>query len=223
MKIQFIYLPFNKIDILLLNDELIIDIKVIHRFRFIAISFQKKQVLYAIIDIETTGQSATKGKITEIAIYIHNGFEITDSFSSLINPECYIPGFITSLTGIDNEMVRNAPKFYEIARRIVEMTDDKVFVAHNVSFDYRFIQEEFKRLGYDYQRKTMCTVRMGRKFIPGHKSYSLGKICDELGISINGRHRAAGDALATTKLFEIILERKAQKETKQPPGQLRLF
>ena len=223
MKIQFIYLPFNKIDILLLNDELIIDIKVIHRFRFIAISFQKKQVLYAIIDIETTGQSATNGKITEIAIYIHNGFEITDSFSSLINPECYIPGFITSLTGIDNEMVRNAPKFYEIARRIVEMTDDKVFVAHNVSFDYRFIQEEFKRLGYDYQRKTMCTVRMGRKFIPGHKSYSLGKICDELGISINGRHRAAGDALATTKLFEIILERKAQKETKQPPGQLRLF
>jgi len=223
VKIQFIYLPFNKIDILLLNDELIIDIKVIHRFRFIAISFQKKQVLYAIIDIETTGQSATKGKITEIAIYIHNGFEITDSFSSLINPECYIPGFITSLTGIDNEMVRNAPKFYEIARRIVEMTDDKVFVAHNVSFDYRFIQEEFKRLGYDYQRKTMCTVRMGRKFIPGHKSYSLGKICDELGISINGRHRAAGDALATTKLFEIILERKAQKETKQPPGQLRLF
>jgi len=179
--------------------------------------------LYAIIDIETTGQSATKGKITEIAIYIHNGFEITDSFSSLINPECYIPGFITSLTGIDNEMVRNAPKFYEIARRIVEMTHDKVFVAHNVSFDYRFIQEEFKRLGYDYQRKTMCTVRMGRKFIPGHKSYSLGKICDELDISINGRHRAAGDALATTKLFEIILERKAQKETKQPPGQLRLF
>ena len=179
--------------------------------------------MYAIIDIETTGQSATKGKITEIAIYIHNGFEIIDSFSSLINPECFIPDFITSLPGIDNEMVRNAPKFYEIARRIVEITQDKVFVAHNVSFDYRFIQEEFKRLGYDYQRKTMCTVRMGRKFLPGHKSYSLGKICDELGISINGRHRAAGDALATTKLFEIILKRKAQKETKQPPGQLSLF
>jgi DNA polymerase-3 subunit epsilon len=179
--------------------------------------------LYAIIDIETTGQSAANGKITEIAIFVHNGFQITDSFSSLINPECYIPGFITSLTGIDNEMVRDAPKFYEIARQIVEITHDKIFVAHNVSFDYKFIQEEFKRLGYDYQRKTMCTVRMGRKFLPGHKSYSLGKICDELGISINGRHRAAGDALATTKLFEIILERKAQKETKQPPGQLRLF
>jgi DNA polymerase-3 subunit epsilon len=179
--------------------------------------------LYAIIDIETTGQAASTGKITEIAIFVHDGFQIIDSFSSLINPECYIPGFITSLTGIDNEMVRNSPKFYEVARRIVEMTQDKFFVAHNVSFDYKFIQEEFKRLGYDYQRKTMCTVRMGRKFLPGHQSYSLGKLCDELGIFINGRHRAAGDALATVKLFEIILARKAEKETKQPPGQLRLF
>ncbi len=179
--------------------------------------------LYAIIDIETTGQSSAMGKITEIAIFIHNGFVITDSFSTLINPECYIPGFITSLTGIDNEMVKNAPRFYEIARRIVEITQDKVFVAHNVSFDYKFIQEEFKRLGYDYQRKTMCTVRMGRKFLPGYKSYSLGKICNELGISIQGRHRAAGDALATVKLFEMILARKALKESKQTPNQLRLF
>lgn len=179
--------------------------------------------MYAIIDIETTGQSSAKGKITEIAIFIHDGFAITDSFTSLINPECYIPGFITNLTGIDNEMVREAPKFYEIARKIVEITQDKIFVAHNVGFDYKFIQEEFKRLGYDYQRPTMCTVKMGRKFLPGHKSYSLGRICEELKISINGRHRAAGDALATVKLFELILARKALKERKQPPGQLRLF
>jgi DNA polymerase-3 subunit epsilon len=179
--------------------------------------------VYAIIDIETTGQSSEKGKITEIAIYIHDGFRIVDSFSSLINPECYIPGFITTLTGIDNNMVKDAPKFYEIARRIVELTSETVFVAHNVMFDYRFIQEEFKRLGYDYQRKTMCTVRMGRKYLPGHRSYSLGTLCAELGIPINGRHRAAGDALATVKLFEIILAKKALKESKQPPGQLRLF
>jgi DNA polymerase III subunit epsilon len=103
------------------------------------------------------------------------------------------------------------------------MTEGKIFVAHNVSFDYKFIQEEFNRLGYDYQRKTMCTVRMGRKYIPGYKSYSLGKICDELGIQVNGRHRAAGDALATVKLFEMILARKALKEAKQDPRQLRLF
>jgi DNA polymerase-3 subunit epsilon len=179
--------------------------------------------LYAIIDIETTGQAYGTGKITEIAIFIHNGFEVTDSFSSLINPECNIPGFITNLTGISNQMVTNAPRFFEIARKIVELTQDKVFVAHNVSFDYRFIQEEFKRLGYDYQRKTMCTVKMGRRFLPGYKSYSLGKLCDELGISIHGRHRAAGDALATVKLFEMILARKSLKESKQAPNQLRLF
>lgn len=179
--------------------------------------------MYAIIDIETTGQSAVKGKITEIAVYVHNGIEIVDSFSSLINPECYIPGFITELTGISNEMVRFAPKFYEVARQIVEITQNRVFVGHNVQFDYRFVQEEFKRLGYDYQRQTMCTVRLGRKFLPGHKSYSLGNICSELGISINGRHRAAGDAFATTKLFELILEKKRQKETRIPPGQLKLF
>lgn len=179
--------------------------------------------MYAIIDIETTGQAAKTGKITEIAIFIHNGFEITESFTSLINPECYIPGFITNLTGIDNEMVKTAPKFFEVARKIVEMTTDKVFVAHNVSFDYKFIQEEFKRLGYNYERKTMCTVRMGRKFLPGHKSYSLGKLCDELNISINGRHRAAGDALATVKLFELILARKGLQESKVSQNQLRLF
>jgi len=179
--------------------------------------------LYTIIDIETTGQSPAKGKITEIAIFVHNGFEVTDSFTSLVNPECYIPNFITELTGIDNSMVQSAPKFYEIARKIVEMTHERVFVAHNVSFDYRFIQEEFKHLGYDFQRKTMCTVKLGRKFIPGHRSYSLGKICSELGIKIDGRHRAAGDAFATVKLFELILAQKALKDGKQSPNQLRLF
>ena len=179
--------------------------------------------MYSIIDIETTGQSASKGKITEIAVFVHDGIKIIDSFSSLVNPECYIPAFITNLTGIDNEMVRYAPRFYEIARRIVEMTSDTIFVGHNVQFDYRFVQEEYKRLGYDYQRKTMCTVRLGRKFLPGHKSYSLGNLCNELGIIIHDRHRAAGDALATVKLFEMILERKAQKEKKIQPAQLRLF
>jgi DNA polymerase III subunit epsilon len=179
--------------------------------------------LYAIIDIETTGHSAIDGKITEIAIFLYNGIEITDSFTSLVNPECYIPRFITELTGISNEMVRNSPKFYEIARQIVEMTSDRIFVAHNVGFDYRYLQEEFKRLGYDYQRKTMCTVRQGRKYIPGHKSYSLGNICGDLGIIIEGRHRAAGDALATTKLLEIILDKKEQKKKHIPPEQLKLF
>jgi len=163
--------------------------------------------LFSIIDIETTGQSYKNGKITEIAIYQHNGQEITDSYSTLINPEMDIPYFITELTGIDNHMVKSAPKFYQIAKKIVEMTMGRTFVAHNVSFDYKFIQEEYRRLGYDYHRKTMCTVKLSRKLLPGYQSYSLGKLCAQLGIEINGRHRAAGDALATAKLFNMLVDR----------------
>lgn len=163
--------------------------------------------MFAIIDIETTGHSYKFGKITEIALYQHNGQEVTHSFSTLINPEMDIPYFITELTGIDNEMVKNAPKFYEVAKTIVELTQGRTFVAHNVSFDYNFIKEEFNKLGYNYMRKTMCTVKLSRRLLPGHGSYSLGKLCSDLNIEINGRHRAAGDALATVKLFEILLQK----------------
>lgn len=162
--------------------------------------------MYTIIDIETTGQSHLDGKITEVAIYKHNGSEVIDSFTSLVNPECHIPQYITELTGIDNSMVASAPRFFEIAKKIVEITAGTTFVAHNVSFDYKFIQQEFKRLGYVYERKTMCTVKLSRKYLPGHRSYSLGRICSDLNIGIDGRHRAAGDAKATVKLFELILQ-----------------
>ncbi len=162
-------------------------------------------MLYAIIDVETTGLSPKTEKITEIAIYIHDGEQVVDEFSTLINPEKNIPFQITRLTGINNKMVRNAPKFYEIAKKIVEFTDGKVFVGHNVSFDYNFVRSEFKSLGYDFNRKTLCTVKLARKLIPGKKSYGLGKLCKELDIQITDRHRASGDALATTKLLELLL------------------
>jgi len=162
---------------------------------------------YAIIDIETTGGSPRTEKITEIAIFIHDGKQVVDEFTTLINPERYIPPFITALTGISNEMVAHAPKFYEVAKEIVLRTEDAIFVAHNAPFDYGFVKEEFKNLGFDFQRKTLDTVRLSRKLIPGHASYSLGNICKDLGIQINGRHRAAGDALATVKLFEILLQK----------------
>ena len=167
--------------------------------------------MYAVVDIETSGGRAQVDKITEIAIYIHDGEKIVDEFSTLINPESYIPPFITRLTGINNDMVATAPKFYEVAKKIVLMTEGCLFVAHNAPFDYRFIQEEFKRLGYNYQRQTMCTVRMSRKIIPGMGSYSLGNLCQTLGITINNRHRAAGDALATTKLLELLLLKTENK------------
>lgn len=148
---------------------------------------------------------------------------VTNTYSSLINPGIDIPYYITRLTGIDNEMVKNAPKFYEVAKIIVELTAGRIFVAHNVKFDYSFVREEFARLGYDFNRKTLCTVQLARKFLPGHKSYSLGKICSDLGIEINGRHRASGDALATVKLFEILLEKNQKLENSKNVNNLRLF
>jgi len=163
--------------------------------------------MYAIVDIETTGGSARTEKITEIAIYLHDGEKITDEWATLVNPERSIPFFITNLTGITNEMVQDAPKFYEIAKKIVEMTEGRAFVAHNAKFDYSFIRQEFKSLGFNYRKKTLDTITLGRKLFPGHRSYSLGNICRDLNININGRHRAAGDALATVKLFEMLLER----------------
>jgi DNA polymerase III subunit epsilon len=161
--------------------------------------------MYSVIDIETTGTNNQTGKIIEIAIIIFDGQIANKSFVSLINPECYIPKFITNFTGISNEMVTTAPKFYEIAKQIVEITSNKIFVAHNASFDYNFIRKEFKDLGYDFTRKTLCTVELSRKLLPGHPSYSLGKLCNDLNIKINGRHRAEGDALATVELFKKLL------------------
>ena len=160
--------------------------------------------MFAILDIETTGGSPKTEKITEIAIFFHDGEKVVDEWSTLLNPEKSIPYFITGLTGITNEMVANAPKFYEVAKEIVERTEDHIVVGHNVKFDYSFIRTEFKKLGFDYDRNTLCTIKLSRKIFPGHKSYSLGKLCKDLGIEIHDRHRAAGDALATVKLFEML-------------------
>ncbi len=161
--------------------------------------------MFTIIDIETTGSSLPDGKITEIAIFVHDGLSVVNEFQTLINPGCYIPPFITRMTGITNEMVAGAPKFFEVAKKIVEITEGKIFVAHNSQFDYSFIRQEFKTLGYDYKRDTLCTCKLSRKLLPGFPSYSLGKLAQSLNIPLNGRHRAGGDAAATVKLFEKIL------------------
>ena len=166
-------------------------------------------VLYAVVDIETTGGSPNAEKITEIAIYVFDGGKIVDEFISLVNPEKTIPYYITALTGISNEMVADAPKFYEIAKKIVEITEGKIFVAHNVSFDYNFIRSEFRSLGYEYKRENLCTLRLSRKLLPGYPSYSLGKLCSNLDIEIENRHRAAGDAFATVKLLEYLMQNAA--------------
>lgn len=123
---------------------------------------------------------------------------------TLINPETPIPAFITKLTGISNEMVENAPKFYEVAKDIIEITRDAVFVAHNCSFDYGMVRKEFRELGYNYEREQLCTVKTSRKIFPGLPSYSLGNLCKSLNVKLANHHRAEDDALATVKIFELL-------------------
>jgi DNA polymerase III subunit epsilon len=163
--------------------------------------------MYAIVDIETTGGYAENHRITEIAIYHHDGLSITNTFHSLINPERNIPYYITGLTGITSEMVGVAPTFAAIAKDVHQMLEGKVFVAHNAHFDYSFLKKEFEQAGLAWNAKKLCTVRLTRKIIPGLKSYSLGSIAASLGIEIQNRHRADGDASATVKVFDQLLHR----------------
>ena len=168
--------------------------------------------MYAILDIETTGGQFNEEGITEIAIYKFDGHEVVDQFISLVNPEIPIQPFVVKLTGINNAMLSSAPKFFEVAKRIIEMTNDCVIVAHNASFDYRILRTEFRRLGYDFEARTLCTVELSKKLLPEQPSHSLGKLVRALGIPMADRHRASGDALATVKLFKILLEKDLEKE-----------
>ena len=162
-------------------------------------------MLFSIIDVETTGNP--KNKITDISIFTTDGKSIIKEFHSLVNPSTTIPRNITRLTGISDETVKDAPKFFEIAKQVLDNTRDSIFVAHNVNFDFNVIKKEYRELGYSFKRKKLCTVKLSRKIIPGHKSYSLGKLCADLKIPIHGRHRAKGDTFATFKLFKLLFEK----------------
>jgi len=168
--------------------------------------------MYVVIDLETSGGNPLRDRIIEIAAYLFDGEKVIDELVTLIDPETNIPPYITAITGITNAMVTNAPKFYEVAKKLVKLTEGCVFVAHNAPFDYGFIRNEFQRLGYTYNRPTLCTVRWTRKLIPGLPSYSLGNLCQSLNIQIEDRHRAAGDALATVKLLRLLLEKNEGQE-----------
>jgi len=166
---------------------------------------------FAIIDVETTGGKFNEEGITEVAIHKFDGQNVIDSFVSLINPEKEIQPFVVNLTGINSKMLKNAPKFYEVAKRIIEITDDCIMVAHNSSFDYRVVRNEFSRLGYQFEIPTLCTVELSKILLPDLESYSLGKLCRAIGIPMSDRHRANGDALATVKLFQILLQKDKDK------------
>lgn len=163
-------------------------------------------MIFAVTDIETTGSHASGNSITEIAVVLTDGREILDQFTTFIQPSHSIPLHITELTGITNDMVEGAPLFSEIAEELLSFYEDAVFVAHNVGFDFSFIKKGFEECGIRFNPNRLCTVRSARKILPGHRSYSLGKLCDELGIANHARHRALGDTMATVELLHLLVE-----------------
>ena len=163
--------------------------------------------MYTIVDIESTGGKFNEESIIEVAAYKFDGTSIRDQFISLVNPQRDIHPYVEKLTGITSKMVKTAPKFHEIAKRVVEITSDSILVAHNAQFDYRILQLEFKRLGYEFSMKSLCTVILSQELLPDQESYKLGRLSRSLGIPLKDRHRASGDALATVELFKILLEK----------------
>jgi DNA polymerase-3 subunit epsilon len=163
--------------------------------------------VYAVVDIEATGGNHIKGRIIEIAIIIFDGKKIVSQYATLVNPEVRIDWYVTKLTGITNKMVADAPLFEEVAKEIYNLTKGKIFVAHDVAFDYKFLKEELAKAGFEFNEPKVCTIKLSEKHLPNASSYSLGKLCDELGIPIpeEVRHRAEGDAVATAKLLGLLM------------------
>lgn len=161
--------------------------------------------MFAIVDIESSGGNFQKDRIIEIAIIIFDGSKIINQYTTLINPLTTISPFVVGLTGITDKMVENAPTFEEVSSKIIELTEGNIFVAHNAKFDYGFIKSEFKRIKQVFNRKQICTVSLSKKILPHHKSYSLGNICNDLGIEIKNRHRALGDTMATVSLLKQLI------------------
>ncbi|MFW2135069.1 PolC-type DNA polymerase III [Chryseobacterium sp. TY4] len=168
--------------------------------------------MYSVIDIESNGGPYRKENIIEIAIYRYDGHEIVDQFISLVNPEADITSFVQKLTGITPNMVKTAPKFHEIAKRIVEITQDSTLVGHNIEFDYRMLRQSFKRLGYDFKINTLDTIPLAKKLIPNEISYSLSKLCKSIGIPLSEAHRASGDARATLDLLKLLITKDKDHE-----------
>lgn len=168
--------------------------------------------MYSIIDIESNGAGYRKECIIDIAIYRYDGQKITDQFISLVNPESDITPFVQKLTNITPKMVKTAPKFHEIARRIVEITANTTLVGHNIDFDYRMLRQSFQRLGYDFKINTLDTIPLAKKLIPDEVSYSLGKLVKSLGIPLTNHHRADGDARATLELFKLLISKDTENE-----------
>lgn len=160
---------------------------------------------FAILDVETTGGKFNQEKITEISIFVYDGIKIIDEFETLVNPEKDIQPFVQKLTGINSDLVKDAPKFKEVSKKIFEITKDKIIVAHNVDFDYRIIKNEFQNINIKYRRDSLCTVVLSKLIFPNLKSYKLTNLLSNFGIVNENPHRANSDALGALELFKILI------------------
>lgn len=172
-------------------------------------------MLYAVVDIETTGSYPQQNGITEIAIVLHNGNEVEGKYETLVNPHQPIPPYIIGMTGISNAMVSKAPSFEQVAPHIFQLLQNRVFVAHNVNFDYSFVKHHLQAAGFDLVSPKLCTIRLSRKVFPGFRKYGLGHLSRELGIHIENRHRAGGDALATAEILDLVLQNNGERVIKE--------
>lgn len=171
--------------------------------------------MYAVLDIESNGGKFREECIIEISVFLYDGHEVIDQLISLVNPDAGITPFVQKLTGITPKMVKTAPKFHEMAKRIIEITQNATLVGHNVEFDYRMLRQSFKRLGYDFERNTIDTIALSQKLIPDAESYSLEKLCKSVGIPHTDVHRASGDARATLELFKLLISKDKDNEVLQ--------
>ncbi len=167
--------------------------------------------MFCVLDIESSGGPFGKEAIIEIALFKYDGQEVLDQLISLVHPHREVQAFVTKMTGISNKMLVRAPRFQEIAKRIIEITEDSILVGHNVAFDYRMLRQEYGRLGYTYERKTLDTIGLSEELIPGLSAYGLDKVAKELGILNTNKHRAEGDARTTLELFRILQEKDREK------------
>jgi DNA polymerase-3 subunit epsilon len=159
---------------------------------------------FAVVDIECTGSKFPAHRLMEFGVVYHDGQRITGGWEQLVNPGMPIPEFVSRMTGISQEMVAEAPPFGQIARTLHQALEGCVFVAHDASFDYRFVQNELRAVGIHYEADRLCTLSLSRRLLPEEPSYSLGKLCRSLGMPTENRHRAAGDAYLTAQLFGVL-------------------
>ncbi len=171
---------------------------------------------YVVVDVEATGAKLPPNRIIELGAYRISGRKIVDSFLTLVNPEIAIPRFVMTLTGISNEMVKEAPLFTDVAPRWLEFVNDAVLIAHNAPFDTNFLNHEISRVypGHRMINAHLCTVTLSRHVIPGLTNYRLDTIADHFSIPILARHRAGSDALATAEIFLLLLDRLHERGVK---------